>query len=352
MSAFKKLNRQDVYVSHYVAKKRWNASDTAVGGYNIETLRGFSGSTPGYPYPSDFLNNRYQKLVYDSINQLYYRDGEGEGLFSGSANLSLQSSLTLSGSRDIQTEVAVLSFPRGTYGTHIEPGTFQIHPLSESQDSFNVEGYFGDYFTGEDEFVEKAGFWYGSNPLNTEDYYVSESIHTPSSSLDMYVSESLDSSPGQYVDIEQDQQMMHIVDDGNGCLIFSGSELKYTEPRKVVGDIIYNQGQVIFTDPVVARYISTYSRHKLQWKSNVPIYTYNVSCIVRDSELNFTYNPSAVSGSDGVLKDNITGSAFTPYITSIGLYNDSNELIAVAKTNKPIPKSTHADMTFEVKIDI
>ena len=154
MSAFKKLNRQDVYVSDYVAKKRWNASDTAVGGYNIETLRGFSGSTPGYPYPSDFLNNRYQKLVYDSINQLYYRDGEGEGLFSGSANLSLQSSLTLSGSRDIQTEVAVLSFPRGTYGTHIEPGTFQIHPLSESQDSFNVAGYFGDYFTGEDEFIE------------------------------------------------------------------------------------------------------------------------------------------------------------------------------------------------------
>ena len=64
MSAFKKLNRQDVYVSDYVAKKRWNASDTAVGGYNIETLRGFSGSTPGYPYPSDFLNNRYQMLVF------------------------------------------------------------------------------------------------------------------------------------------------------------------------------------------------------------------------------------------------------------------------------------------------
>ncbi len=352
MSAFKKLNRQDVYVSDYVAKKRWSASDTAVGGYNIETLRGFSGSTPGYPYPSDFHNNRYQKLVYDSINQLYYRDGIGEGVFSGSANISLQSSLTLSGSRDIKTEVAVLSFPRGTYGTHIEPGTFQIHPLSESQDSFTEVGYYGDYFSGDDNYIEKAGFWYGSNSLNTEDYIVSESIHTPSSSLDAYVTESLDSSPGQYVDIDPGQQMMHIVDDGNGCLIFSGSELKYTEPRKVVGDIIYNQGQVVFTDPVVARYISTYSRHKLQWKSNLPIYTYNVSCIVRDSEMNFTYNSSALSGSKGELNNNVTGSSFSPYVTTVGLFNDSNELIAVAKMNKPIPKSTHADMTFEVKIDI
>ena len=55
MSAYKKLNRQDVYVSDYVAKKQWSADGTTVTGYNIETLRGFSGSTPGYPYPKDYL---------------------------------------------------------------------------------------------------------------------------------------------------------------------------------------------------------------------------------------------------------------------------------------------------------
>lgn len=353
MSAYKKLNRQDVYVSDYVAKKQWSAEDTAVSGYNIETLRGFSGSTPGYPYPKDYLNNRYQKLVYDSVNQLYYGDSIGNGIFSGSRDVSLQSTLTLSGSRDLGTEVAVLSFPRGTYGTNIEPGTFSFSPVSESQDRFVASGFAADYFSGEDGYVEDIGYWYGANPLYNEEYIVSESIHTlGSSSNDMYVTESLNDDPGQYVDIPYDQQRLEIVDDGNGSLIFSGSELKYTDPRKVVGDIIYNQGQAIITNPDVARYVSTYSRHKLRWKSNVPIYTYNISCIVRDSELNFTYNPSAVSGSNGILKNNVTGSDFSPYITTIGLYNDSDELIAVAKTNKPIPKSSHADTTFEVKIDI
>ena len=353
MSAYKKLNRQDVYVSDYVAKKQWSADGTSVTGYNIETLRGFSGSTPGYPYPKDYLNNRYQKLVYDSVNQLYYRDGIGDGLFSGSADLSLQSTVTLSGSRDLGTEVAVISFPRGTYGTHIEPGTFKLSPITEAADRFVQSGYAGDYFSGEDNYVQDIGYWYGAGPLITGEYIVSESIHTlGSSSADMYVTESLTSDPGQYVDIPQDQQRLEMIDNGDGALIFSGSELKYTEPQKVVGDIIYNQGQAIITNKDVARYVSTYSRHKLRWKSNVPIYTYNVSCIVRDSEMNFTYNPSAVTGSKGIISSNVTGSSFAPYITTIGLYNDSDELIAVAKTNKPIPKSTHADMTFEVKIDI
>ena len=90
----------------------------------------------------------------------------------------------------------------------------------------------------------------------------------------------------------------------------------------------------------------------MRWKSNQPIYTYNVHCKVKDSELNHTYNQSALTGSFGQKADNISGSNFTPYITTVGMYNDSNELIAVAKTNHPIQKTQNTDMTFVVKIDI
>jgi hypothetical protein len=68
--------------------------------------------------------------------------------------------------------------------------------------------------------------------------------------------------------------------------------------------------------------------------------------------MNFTYNPSAITGSDNTIRDNITGSSFRPYVTTVGLYNDANELIAVAKTNRPIPKSENVDMTFVVKLDL
>jgi hypothetical protein len=38
------------------------------------------------------------------------------------------------------------------------------------------------------------------------------------------------------------------------------------------------------------------------------------------------------------------------YITTIGLYNDSNELIAVAKTSQPIVKSFDKEVLIKVKL--
>lgn len=340
MSTYKKLNRQDVYVTDYSARKQWEASGSLLSSYSIETLRGFSGSTPGYQYPADYRNNRYEKLVYNSIRHNFYADGIGEGLYSGSRDLSLQTTLTLSGSRDISTEVGVISLPKGVFGTHIVPNTFEFKPKFEKDfDEYVSEGYAIDRISGENAYIHNNEYWYKSNPIDAKDYLVAENN---------FVDESI----VEYVDINKNQQRIEIIDDGNGALIFSGSETVFTKPRQVVGDIIYNQGLAIITNPEVARYLSTYSRHILRWKSNQPIYTYNVHCKVRDSEMNFTYNTSALTGSEGSIASNVSSSLFTPYISTVGLYNDASELIAVAKTNRPIQKTHNTDMTFVVKIDI
>src|SRR6056300_333657 len=137
MSAYKQLNRQDVYTSDYVAKKTWSASGSLLTSYNIETLRGFSGSTPGYPYPTDFYNNRFQKLVFDSANHNFLADTFGsKGLYFGSRDVSRTTTLTLSGSRQSKSEVAILSLPKGIVGTGIEPGTITLQPEREEEDSY------------------------------------------------------------------------------------------------------------------------------------------------------------------------------------------------------------------------
>lgn len=339
MSTFKKLNRQDVFISDYVAKKQWEVTGSLLTDYGIETLRGFSGSTPGYPYPLDFRNDRYEKLVYDSINHNFYADRVGDGIFSGSRDLSLQTTLTYSGSRHIQSEVGVISFPKTTFGIHIEPGTVSIVPIQETVDKYINDSYITDKLSGVNEYIENLNQWYSSNEIDVEDYIISESSY-------------VDESTEEYLDIDRGQQRLEIIDDGDGNLYYSGSEKNYTEPKKIVGDILYNQGLAVITDPTTARYISTYSRHKLRWKSNLPIYTYNVHCKVKDSEMNFTYNPTAISGSNGELASYVTGSTFSPYITTVGMYNDANELIAVAKTGRPINKPLNTDMTIVVKIDL
>jgi hypothetical protein len=63
-------------------------------------------------------------------------------------------------------------------------------------------------------------------------------------------------------------------------------------------------------------------------------------------------NSFTLTGSfDTTVKDFATGSFFQPYVTAIGLYNDENELLMVAKLGKPIVLSSDTDMTFIVRYD-
>jgi len=90
----------------------------------------------------------------------------------------------------------------------------------------------------------------------------------------------------------------------------------------------------------------------LSFKNEHIIYENEVRCIVKESEFNLSYNPSLQSDDSGSLYGFATGSFFSPYVTTLGLYNDANELLAVAKFGKPLLISPDTDMTFIVKYDL
>ena len=305
MSTFKKLNKQDAYITTYTAKKQWAVSgSTEFSASGIFHYPGVSGSGPYIPTGSDLQSGQHPRLIYQSIYQLYYSGFTNgipstgiNGLTGSSFENYLQSSYNVSGSRNIANYIEVLSIPRKLLGTHIEPSSFSMNPSGSSLQILLIG---------------------------------------------------------------------NILDDGEGNLYISGSS-----PIRYVGNIIYTHGQVIITDSFYYAAIGSYISGSMNWKSNQPIYTYNYHCRLRETEFNFTYNISAQSASLrethdnngdtystssrqflGNLSDNITGSAFQPYITAVGLYNDSNELIAVGKMNQPVPKSANTEMTFIVKMDI
>lgn len=71
----------------------------------------------------------------------------------------------------------------------------------------------------------------------------------------------------------------------------------------------------------------------------------------RNSEYNYSENPSFISGSTGeVLYDAFINAPQT-FITSVGLYNDNNELLAVAKLSKPLKKDFTKEALVRVKLD-
>jgi hypothetical protein len=71
----------------------------------------------------------------------------------------------------------------------------------------------------------------------------------------------------------------------------------------------------------------------------------------RNSEFNYSENPSFISGSTGeVIYDNFIN-APQVYITTVGMYNDSNELLAVAKMSRPLLKDFTKEALVRVKLD-
>jgi hypothetical protein len=71
----------------------------------------------------------------------------------------------------------------------------------------------------------------------------------------------------------------------------------------------------------------------------------------RNAEFNYSENPSFISGSTGaVLYSSFINNPQT-FITTVGLYNDANELLAVAKLSKPFKKDFTKEMLLRVKLD-
>jgi hypothetical protein len=68
-------------------------------------------------------------------------------------------------------------------------------------------------------------------------------------------------------------------------------------------------------------------------------------------EFNYSNNPTFVTGSDGSFSESTFENDPRTFITTVGLYSDANELIAVAKTSQPIAKSFDKEVLIKVKLD-
>jgi hypothetical protein len=173
-----------------------------------------------------------------------------------------------------------------------------------------------------------------------------------------------------------------ISDDGEGNLVIDSTNIN-------VGNVIYPQGMIIYTNS--ASYsnegygISFYGVQEygdgigvlpsasdvinnnmtLSFSSSYTIYEAQYKCTLRESEFNATLNPSAqTSGSlltinsssfyqrgDGTLANNVTGSYFSPYVTTVGLYDEAQNLLAIGKLAQPLPTSATTDTTILINID-
>jgi hypothetical protein len=89
----------------------------------------------------------------------------------------------------------------------------------------------------------------------------------------------------------------------------------------------------------------------VSFSSSYTIFETQYKCTIGADEYNYSNNPTLLSGSEGNIYDFATGSYFAPYVTTVGLYDESFNLLAVAKLAKPLPTSRTTDTTILINID-
>jgi len=124
-----------------------------------------------------------------------------------------------------------------------------------------------------------------------------------------------------------------------------------------IGNIFYKKGIIVlykekdnyknlFLNPD-----SEYSKVELEFSSTIIIREHNYICKINPSEFKYSLNPTLVKSNSDEYVDFINKPYFSPYITTVGLYNDNKELLAVAKLANPIPSSKFMETNLIIKFD-
>ncbi len=355
MSAYKQLNSQDLIVSPLEVNKGFyfKGGDILTGSdVGINRLTGsrgdyltsgsqLSGTIPDQQIPS--------VLVYDSIKQLYYTNylsgsagftsdaitssvllganEEGNTLIGGiqSTNFYNYEQTTLWSNKLFPTSsnnvIGVISIPSKLFGDYIQPESFYIEGISGS---IKDDG-------------EGRLLWRHPNSPVTNYEYMAGNIIYEHGIVTLFDSTTM------------------------------GSDLVNTYGNGVYGSSVYGLDRVERED-FINSFISG-SNVTMSFSSSYAIYETQYKATILENEFNYTLNPSAISGSTiptvfsgsgldfentasyGKPYDFVTASYFDPYVTTVGLYDNDFQLLAVGKLAKPLQTSAVTDTTILINID-
>jgi len=89
----------------------------------------------------------------------------------------------------------------------------------------------------------------------------------------------------------------------------------------------------------------------IQFNNSTEINSKVYFCRAPHNKFNYSSNPTYVNNGSVRVKNNVRSNPPLAYITTIGLYNSSNELLAVAKLSEPLRKDPTNELTLRVRLD-
>jgi len=396
----KRIPKSDISIRPFKAYKEWSFDETSNEINLLEANETSSVLSGLYPQNSIYGQLRAQ-FYYDSGDNIFLRSGHKQSIYT---NSKLAKERFLSGS------AKVISIPNIYVGEGIKKGSVV---LVDNENQLNeisyVDDSFGNLQDNRDQInisrIDMGEEFPGTQPAIINFIDLDENVY--SASLELYAfdiqSETLDII---YNGIPRPTINLISLDIESGIAIAEDIPFLPEQAQGIkIGNVFYNQGLIVITKDAASRLENGW---QLDYKSTKTIYEHEYLLIANEDEFNVSQNPSAVvevgkttefiTGSDNKIykvttnpgtkyikkkstleNGNIldyrfasnytssvsggfehydlsgsidsTGSFLAPFITTIGLYDDNCDLVAVAKLPQPIKSEPDMPVNFIIRFD-
>jgi hypothetical protein len=321
MSAYKQLLASDIIVTPFEVNKgftfrgaaTFTGSDVGIDrflGQNIQGLFSLNESTTGN------IGVEYKRLIYNSIKELYFSN-----YLSSSYGDPVSVPYTVPGNNTAGDVLVGSTSSAGRYENYLQTTlAYDRYFPTASNATIGVISIPSKLFG---EKIQPGSF----------------KLQTPSGSIS---------------------------DDGNGNLITVGNE--------ICGIITYQHGLAVITSDASsgslygfanygvdvyggtdANFIPSFINNNnvtCSFSSSYTIFETQYKCTFRENEFNYTLNPTLQYDTSGSVYSYTTSSQWAPYVSTVGLYDEAQNLLAVGKLSQPLPTSATTDTTILINLDM
>lgn len=378
----KQIPKSDITLRPFKVYKNFSATGSIVSGsmqittgYDTYLAYNHTGSFDVLS-PTEALENG----MWHQLNTMYYRDPHN--LYTSYGIIKpTYTDIEVAKQRVLNNKAYVYTIPQIKFGEQIKPTSVRLN--SELLNEVLVDDGFGNLSSN-----------YNSYTFKRIDIQNSLFIFEDPAGIEL-TANLISSNDGIAVDIElgifhiqyQEIFLLLKIDVETSYISWLGvfnpnGDLKVNSV--VLGNVFYSHGIIVITrDTETARDGMLESAWQLDYQSTNTIYENEILLVVDEDEFNISTNPTAVNfvnlqnveyttSFEGKKRTSIydaatikpeflayeysssvdpTGSFIAPYVTTIGLYDENMDMVAVAKLATPIKSTPDLPVNFLVRID-
>lgn len=395
----KRIPKSDISIRPFKAYKEWSFDNVTSVSSSVFVYNAYTGSVINNYETETIINPNgedivyYPTSIYGQLNAQFYNNKIDDPILRVGFKTNAFTIITTAKERNLGSKAKVISIPQNYVGDGIKKGSVSI---IDGDEVYSDDG-FGNLRGTESELIlESINF----DNEQIEFLDLTEVLNTIEILEINYNSNLLRVSYNGTI-----YNLVIILANFETNVLIVEDIPFVTFDNKPVGNIFYNQGIIVITnnsDNVIS------SSWELNYKSTETIYEHEYLLIVNEDEFNVSQNPSAVitlnqetssfvttdlklvktitnPGVKYIRKKSIlstgdildfrftssvdsninagfehwdlsgsvdsTGSFLTPFITTIGLYDDNCELVAVAKLPQPIKSEPDIPVNFIIRFD-